>query len=245
MAEQSGIQVVVRLRPMSQRELKGNTLPVVTASTDKKEVTVIKGTGARTLRNTYAFDNVFTSFSTQKEVFDSTLAPVISDVLDGYESTVFAYGQTGTGKTHTMEGDINSSENRGVIPRAAFDVFRRLADDSYVESKVTASFLEIYNEELGDLLCDVDLNDLTALQQKQKQLRLVEDPGTATKKGRGMYVMNLTEEPVECPEDVLKLMARASERRAVGETKMNKHSSRSHCVFTLRVESKRSFPTVT
>ena len=64
MAEQSGIQVVVRLRPMSQRELKGNTLPVVTASTDKKEVTVIKGTGARTLRNTYAFDNVFTSFST-------------------------------------------------------------------------------------------------------------------------------------------------------------------------------------
>jgi len=240
MAEQSGIQVVVRLRPMSQRELKGNTLPVVTASTDKKEVTVIKGTGARTLRNTYAFDNVFTSFSTQKEVFDSTLAPVISDVLGGYESTVFAYGQTGTGKTHTMEGDINSSENRGVIPRAAFDVFRRLADDSYIESKVTASFLEIYNEELGDLLCDVDLNDLTALQQKQKQLRLVEDPGTATKKGRGMYVMNLTEEPVECPEDVLKLMARASERRAVGETKMNKHSSRSHCVFTLTVATKRA-----
>jgi kinesin family protein 11 len=177
MAEQSGIQVVVRLRPMSQRELKGNTLPVVTASTDKKEVTVIKGTGARTLRNTYGFDNVFTSFSTQKEVFDSTLAPVISDVLGGYESTVFAYGQTGTGKTHTMEGDINSSENRGVIPRAAFDVFRRLADDSYVESKVTASFLEIYNEELGDLLCDVDLNDLTALQQKQKQLRLGRGPG--------------------------------------------------------------------
>ena len=239
MAEQSGIQVVVRLRPMSQRELKGNTLPVVTASTDKKEVTVIKGTGARTLRNTYGFDNVFTSFSTQKEVFDSTLAPVISDVLGGYESTVFAYGQTGTGKTHTMEGDINSSENRGVIPRAAFDVFRRLADDSYVESKVTASFLEIYNEELGDLLCDVDLNDLTALQQKQKQLRLVEDPGTSSTKGRGMYVMNLTETPVECPEDVLKLMARASERRAVGETKMNKHSSRSHCVFTLRVESKK------
>ena len=60
MVEKSGIQVVVRLRPMSDRELKGNTLPVVTASTEKKEVTVIKGTGARTLRNTFAFDNVFT-----------------------------------------------------------------------------------------------------------------------------------------------------------------------------------------
>ena len=80
MAEQSSIQVVVRLRPMSERELKGNALPVVTASTEKKEVTVIKGSGARTLRSTFAFDDVFTSFSTQKEVFDQTLAPVIGDV---------------------------------------------------------------------------------------------------------------------------------------------------------------------
>ena len=103
MAEESNIQVVVRLRPMSERELKGNTLPVVTASTEKKEICVIKGAGARTLRNTFAFDNVFTSFSTQREVFEQTLAPVIGDVLSGYESTVFAYGQTGTGKTHTME----------------------------------------------------------------------------------------------------------------------------------------------
>ena len=85
MTERSGIQVVVRLRPMSERELKGNTLPVVTASTEKKEVTVIKGSGARTLRSTFAFDDVFTSFSTQKEVFDQTLAPVIGDVLAGYE----------------------------------------------------------------------------------------------------------------------------------------------------------------
>ena len=201
---------------------------------------MIKGTGARTLRNTYAFDNVFTSFSTQKEVFDSTLAPVISDVLGGYESTVFAYGQTGTGKTHTMEGDINSSEVRRDpprrlrrLPKARRRQLRRVQGDRVVPEIQRGA---------RDLLCDVDLNDLTALQQKQKQLRLVEDPGTATKKGRGMYVMNLTEEPVECPEDVLKLMARASERRAVGETKMNKHSSRSHCVFTLRVESKRILP---
>ena len=150
---ESGIQVVVRLRPMSARELKGNALPICTASTEKKEVTVIKGTGARTLRSTFAFDDVFTSFSTQKEVFDQTLAPVVADVLNGFESTVFAYGQTGTGKTHTMEGDIENPTERGVIPRAAFDVFRRLESDaSYVDHSVTCSFLEIYNEELGDLL---------------------------------------------------------------------------------------------
>ena len=71
------IQVAVRLRPMNERELKGNTLPVVTASTEKKEVTLIKGTGARTLRNTFAFDNVFTSFSTQREVFDQTIGKAV------------------------------------------------------------------------------------------------------------------------------------------------------------------------
>ena len=167
MTERSGIQVVVRLRPMSERELKGNTLPVVTASTEKKEVTVIKGSGARTLRSTFAFDDVFTSFSTQKEVFDQTLAPVIGDVLAGYESTVFAYGQTGTGKTHTMEGNLEVSADRGVIPRAAFDVFRRLrADDAYVDFDVRASFLEIYNEELCDLLVDCDLDDIAAVKEE-------------------------------------------------------------------------------
>ena len=244
MSEQSGVQVVVRLRPMSERELKGNTLPVVTASTEKKEVTVIKGSGARTLRSTFAFDDVFTSFSTQKEVFDQTLAPVIGDVLNGYESTVFAYGQTGTGKTHTMEGDLNVSEDRGVIPRAAFDVFRRLrADDAYVEFDVSASFLEIYNEELCDLLVDCDFEDLASVKAKSKELRLVEDQtGAGKKKGRGVFVMGLTEERVQTPEDVLTLMARASERRRVGETKMNKQSSRSHCVFTMSVRSRRVLP---
>jgi len=243
MAEQSSIQVVVRLRPMSERELKGNALPVVTASTEKKEVTVIKGSGARTLRSTFAFDDVFTSFSTQKEVFDQTLAPVIGDVLQGYESTVFAYGQTGTGKTHTMEGDLSVAEERGVIPRAAFDVFRRLrADDSYVEVDVRASFLEIYNEELCDLLVDCDFEDVALVKAKSKELRLVEDPGSNKKKGKGVFVMGLTEERVSGPEDVLSLMARASERRKVGETKMNKQSSRSHCVFTMSVRTRKALP---
>ena len=243
MAEQSSIQVVVRLRPMSERELKGNALPVVTASTEKKEVTVIKGSGARTLRSTFAFDDVFTSFSTQKEVFDQTLAPVIGDVLQGYESTVFAYGQTGTGKTHTMEGDLSVAEERGVIPRAAFDVFRRLrADDSYVETDVRASFLEIYNEELCDLLVDCDFEDVALVKAKSKELRLVEDPGSNKKKGKGVFVMGLTEERVSGPEDVLSLMARASDRRKVGETKMNKQSSRSHCVFTMSVRTRKALP---
>jgi kinesin family protein 11 len=97
-ASSAGVQVVVRLRPLNEREKQHGTLPVISASTNDKTVTVIKGTGNRQARNTYAFDNVFTSFSTQEEVFDTTIKPVIKDVLTGYESTVFAYGQTGKDK---------------------------------------------------------------------------------------------------------------------------------------------------
>jgi kinesin family protein 11 len=143
------VRVVVRVRPMNERELKNNTLPVVTGSTDKREVTLIRGVGQRQIRQTYNFDSVFTSFSSQSEVFQ-TIHPLISEVMQGFEATVrsdarlycrplcacclaghvcsdrspgdrpqvFAYGQTGTGKTHTMEGDLASEEFKGIIPRA-------------------------------------------------------------------------------------------------------------------------------
>lgn len=94
----ASVQVVVRLRPLNTKEKKHGTLPVVSASTADKTVTVIKGQGSRQARSSYNFDNVFTAFSSQEEVFDATLKPIIRDVLMGFESTVFAYGQTGTGK---------------------------------------------------------------------------------------------------------------------------------------------------
>ena len=83
----SNVQVVVRLRPLNSKEKKHGTLPVVSASTADKSVTVIKGSGSRQARSSYTFDNVFTAFSTQEEVFDATLKPVLSDVLKGFEST--------------------------------------------------------------------------------------------------------------------------------------------------------------
>jgi kinesin family protein 11 len=81
------------LRPLNEREMKHGTLPVVSASTKDKTVTVIKGKGKNQNKSTYKFDNVFTSFSTQEDIFEATLQPIIRDVLNGYESTVFAYGQ--------------------------------------------------------------------------------------------------------------------------------------------------------
>ena len=94
----SNIQVVVRLRPMNDTEKRHGTLPVITAKTQQRSVTVIKGKGRKQSKSSYSFDNVFTAFSSQEEVFEATVKPVINDVMRGFESTVFAYGQTGTGK---------------------------------------------------------------------------------------------------------------------------------------------------
>ncbi len=93
------------------------------------------------MRSTYTFDNVLTSFSIQKEVFEQTLELVIQDVLSCFECTMFAYGQTGTGKTHTMEGDPSSEENRGIIPIVSHwqAIFERLVSSHYIENE--GSFL--------------------------------------------------------------------------------------------------------
>eukprot|EP01043_Picozoa_sp_COSAG02_P013707 COSAG02_NODE_553_length_20425_cov_17.986372_16_plen_1498_part_00 len=155
---------------------------------------------------------------------------VIDDVMGGYESTVFAYGQTGTGKTHTMEGDIHNEEHWGVIPRAASTIFKRLARDTIVESSVTVSYLEIYNEELCDLL---------AQEGEETKLMVAEDK---SKGGKGVHCHGLSEVHVAAPEDVLQKLQEAQDRRIVGETKMNKQSSRSHCLFTLTVKSKETTP---
>jgi len=226
---------------MNGREEDEGTLPVVTASTSSKTVTVIKGSGSRQQRSSYTFDNVFASMSTQKEVFESTLKPVISDVMSGYESTVFAYGQTGTGKTHTMEGDISNStgseevsaealESEGIIPRSAREIFKRLLDKKYVSSEVSCSYLEIYNEELSDLLCysksaKADSHKLEILESKT-----------------GPYCKGLSTSIVTSADDVLTLMTKAQRQRKIGETKMNKQSSRSHCLFTIAVKATVQYP---
>lgn len=212
--------MVVRLRPLNDRELQHGTLPVVSANTASKTVTVLKGTN----KTNFQFDNVFGSFSTQQDVFTATLRPVIKDVLLGFESTVFAYGTTGTGKTHTMEGSLDDPELFGVIPRSASAIFADLNHPEFVSSQVSCSFLEIYNEELCDLLV-----------AKNKQ-----SPKLAIMEGKdGPFCRGLSEVNVASAEELLQIMRTAQQQRRVGETNMNKTSSRSHCIFTLKVNCKR------
>ena len=108
MAESNGIQVVVRLRPVNAKEKREGTPPVVSSNTAESTVTLVRSSGkgsSSQSRSTFKAGNVFGSFSTQEEVFDQTMPGILKDVLKGFESTVFAYGQTGTGKTHDGRAD--------------------------------------------------------------------------------------------------------------------------------------------
>jgi len=162
-------------------------------------------------------------------------------VLKGFESTVFAYGQTGTGKTYTMEGELNTPEQQGVIPRAAHEIFNSLKQPHYKESSVTCSYLEIYNEDLCDLLVDLDERGCgknsaaEGAKRSASKLEIMEGKN-------GTFCRGLSEKNVSSAEDVLQLMQNAQQQRHIGETKMNKHSSRSHCIFTIRVHSNSVLP---
>jgi len=221
----SNVRVVCRMRPLNEREKKDGTLPAAHASSEKKEVAVTRTVagGARQVRNAFQFDEVLGSFSTQYETFSSTVKPLIKQVLSGYDATVVAYGQTGTGKTFTMEGDTESDHRRGLVPRAAGEILQALSTGEFSSATVSVSNLEIHNEELRDLLAP------THLQQK---LDLMESTG-------GMCCNGLSETPVTSVADVLELVRKAQERKRVAETRVNARSSRSHCIFTMKVVCRR------
>ncbi|KAL7681113.1 putative kinesin-like protein [Plasmopara halstedii] len=212
----TNVQVAVRCRPLNSREKAMGRGAVVQCKPNSNEVAVIK-------RKTYTFDRVYGQYSTQKDVFTSIVRPAVDEALAGYNCTVFAYGQTGTGKTYTMQGDLYpTSETAGIIPRSVHYIFDSL-EASREEFSVRVSFLQLYNEELKDLL-DPDTD---------KKLRLMED----TKKG-GIYCMNLLEVTATTAKHVYELVNTGVKNRITSETLMNENSSRSHSIFTIRIHSK-------
>eukprot|EP00002_Diphylleia_rotans_P024614 TRINITY_DN4867_c0_g1_i6.p1 TRINITY_DN4867_c0_g1~~TRINITY_DN4867_c0_g1_i6.p1 ORF type:complete len:835 (+),score=193.28 TRINITY_DN4867_c0_g1_i6:114-2507(+) len=181
-----------------------------------------KGSGD-TNPKTFTFDACYDSNSTQESVFVETAQPIVDSVLEGYNGTIFAYGQTGTGKTFTMEGVSEPKELRGIIPRSFQYIFDMIdhASDAKKKFLVRASYLEIYNEEIRDLLG----ND------PMKKLELKESADT------GVYVKDLSGFVVKSKSEIETLMAKGHKNRTVGATMMNAESSRSHSIFTILIES--------
>ncbi|KAM7522910.1 hypothetical protein LguiA_012812 [Lonicera macranthoides] len=221
------VQVIIRLRPLSSSEisLQGHSRCVRQDSSQS-----ITWTGHPESR--FTFDLVADDTVTQEMLFKVSGVPMVENCMGGYNSCMFAYGQTGSGKTHTMLGDIEGgtrrhSVNCGMTPRVFEYLFSRIQKEREArrEEKIRytckCSFLEIYNEQILDLLDPSSLN-----------LQIRED----TKKG--VYVDNLTEVEVTSARDVIQQLVQGSSNRKVAATNMNRASSRSHSVFTCIIESK-------
>lgn len=223
------IQVYVRVRPTNSREKCIRSLEVVEVSAPK-EILVKQTFDSKTKK--FTFDRSFGPDSLQSEVYGSVVAPMIQEVLAGYNCTVFAYGQTGTGKTYTMIGEepetktfVDDDNTSGIIPRALNHLFDELRL-SELEFSMRVSYLELYNEELCDLLSSDDAT----------KIRIYDD---AAKKG-SVIVQGLEEIPVHSKNDVYRLLAKGQDRRRTAATLMNAQSSRSHTVFSILVHIKEN-----
>jgi kinesin family protein 5 len=163
--------------------------------------------------------------SRQADVFDYSIRPTVDDILNGYNGTVFAYGQTGAGKSYTMMGgDIDDEEGKGVIPRIVQQIFVSiLASPSNIEYTVRVSYMEIYMERIRDLL--VPQNDNLPVHEE---------------KNKGVYVKGLMEVYVSSQEEVYEVLRRGGSARAVSATNMNQESSRSHSIFVVTVTQKNT-----
>ncbi|XP_028616283.1 centromere-associated protein E [Grammomys surdaster] len=214
MAEEAAVAVCVRVRPLNRREEELGEDAHVYWKTDSNAIYQIDG------GKSFQFDRVFHSNETTKNVYEEIAVPIISSAIQGYNGTIFAYGQTASGKTHTMMG---SEDCLGVIPRAIHDIFQKIKKFPEREFLLRVSYMEIYNETITDLLCNA---------QKMKPLIIREDIN------RNVYVADLTEEVVYTAEMALKWLATGEKNRHYGITKMNQRSSRSHTIFRMILESR-------
>ncbi|GBG60629.1 hypothetical protein CBR_g8649 [Chara braunii] len=238
------VQVLLRCRPCNDEELRTNAPQVVQCSDPRREVTVYQNIAGKQIDRTFTFDKVFGPNSKQQDVYDQAVVPIVNEVLEGFNCTIFAYGQTGTGKTYTMEGGGRRPKNgelppeAGVIPRAIQQIFDTLESAS-AEYSVKVTFLELYNEEITDLLAPEEVAVIKGpgLEERQKKpLALMEDG-----KG-GVLVRGLEEEIVKNASEIYTLLDRGSAKRRTAETLLNKQSSRSHSVFSITIHIKESTP---
>ncbi|XP_042290575.1 carboxy-terminal kinesin 2-like [Thunnus maccoyii] len=221
------IRVFCRVRPLVDG---GHSAHIQLLDNDNKSITLAKteeshtGRTADTQKNyNFSFDRVFSPKASQKEVFEE-ISLLVQSALDGYNVCCFAYGQTGSGKTYTMEGD-EFDDTRGVIPRAVQQIFKaaeKLEAQGW-EFTFTASFVEIYNETLRDLL-------YTGKASKRPEHEIRKSSNNE------VSITNLTYEKVSNEDQVLGLIALANQNRSTAQTAQNDRSSRSHSVFQLQIE---------
>ncbi|NXN96279.1 KIF3C protein, partial [Rhinopomastus cyanomelas] len=221
------LRVVARCRPMSCKEEAAGCERVLELDAKLGQVSIRNPRGAPgEPPKTFTFDAVYDGGSKQVEVYDETVRPLVESVLRGFNGTVLAYGQTGTGKTYTMQGAWAEPDKRGVIPMALEHIFTHISRSLDQRYLVRASYLEIYQEEIRDLLA----------KEQSKKLELKENPES------GVYIKELSSFVTKNVKEIEHVMNLGSQARAVGSTNMNERSSRSHAIFLVTVECSQTGP---
>jgi kinesin family member 5 len=229
MAEEEGgtsnIRVICRFRPVNDKEKQMFADSQCVEFPNDNQTVVINPQFDQGGPHRFVFDHVFTPAASQESVYNIAAKPIVEAVLQGFNGTVFAYGQTSSGKTFTMTGpDLSSSELMGVIPRMVSTVFNKIIEaDSKLEFQVKVGYCEIYLEKIKDLIDTTKVN-----------LKVHED------RTRGVYIADLTEEYVSSESEVYNLMKIGTSNREVGYTHMNAGSSRSHSIFIITITQTNS-----
>ncbi|XP_006991859.1 chromosome-associated kinesin KIF4A-like [Peromyscus maniculatus bairdii] len=216
------VRVALRCRPLVPKEIGEGCQMCLSFVPGKPQVVI--GTD-----KSFTYDFVFDPFTEQEEVFNTAVAPLIKGIFKGYNATVLAYGQTGSGKTYSMGGAYNADQDNeptiGVIPRVIQLLFKEMDGEKDSEFTLRVSYLEIYNEEILDLLCSPC--------EKASQIHIREDPKA------GIKIVGLTEKTVSAASDMVSCLEQGNSSRTVAATAMNSQSSRSHAIFTISIRQRK------
>ncbi|XP_037303481.1 kinesin-like protein Klp68D isoform X2 [Manduca sexta] len=210
------VKVVVRCRPLSQKEKNEGYDEVVKVWPERGAVQVYNPKGQDKL---FTYDAAYDCTADTQTIYDEMVRPLVASVLDGFNGCVFAYGQTGTGKTHTMEG---TADHEGIIPRAFRHIWAHIENGASpdVTHLVSCSYVELYLEDVRDLLSK-ECKKLTIRGQELN----------------GFYIPEMTSVVCKSAAEMVRVMRAGNKNRAAGRTDMNEHSSRSHAVFLVTVET--------
>lgn len=215
------MRVALRCRPLVPKEISEGCQCCLTFVPGEPQVVVGND-------KAFTYDYVFDPTTEQEEVFNLSVLPLLSGLFKGYNATVLAYGQTGSGKTFSMGGTYTSAQANeptvGVIPRVVQKIFEEKDKRSDSEFILSVSYLEIYNEEILDLLCTSKDKSVISIREDPKE---------------GIKIVGLTEKEVFAAQEMVGCLELGNLARTVGSTAMNAASSRSHAIFTINLEQRR------
>ncbi len=274
MKKKDSLNIFIRIRPPLERELKDNSFIQCLNSksnkifiSKKNKPIIINDNLNESNSNSdieiFTFDRVFKNNSLQEEIFDLVGKEGINNILSGYNSTIFTYGQTGTGKTYTIEG---TKENPGLLPNIFEELFKQVES---IENKkeediiILFSVIQIYMEKLNDLLSVIDFkdykegnltnnllnNNFINKEENKKNFNksLIKDNYSMNnnknynkdfklvKSENGFDLLNITEKEIKNKEDAMRIFMLAKKQRIIASTKMNDVSSRGHVIYTLKI----------